>query len=57
MRHVALVGVPLDLGAGRRGTDMGPSALRYAQLQAQLESLGYRVTDLGNVSFPVVERL
>lgn len=57
MRHVAVVGVPLDLGAGRRGTDMGPSAVRYAQLQAELEALGYRVTDLGNVSFPVVERL
>lgn len=57
MRDVALVGVPLDLGSGRRGTDMGPSAVRYAQLQAELEHLGYRVTDLGNVSFPVVERL
>lgn len=57
MKHVALVGVPLDLGAGRRGTDMGPSAVRYAQLQAELEALGYRVTDLGNVSFPVAERL
>lgn len=57
MSHVALVGVPLDLGAGRRGTDMGPSAVRYAHLQAELESLGHRVTDLGNVSFPVVEQL
>jgi len=57
VKHVALVGVPLDLGAGRRGTDMGPSAVRYAQLQAELEALGYRVTDLGNVSFPVAERL
>jgi arginase len=36
---------------------MGPSAVRYAQLQAELEALGYRVTDLGNVSFPVAERL
>lgn len=57
MSHVALVGVPLDLGAGRRGTDMGPSAVRYTHLQAGLESLGCRVTDLGNVSFSVPEQL
>ncbi len=57
MKQVAVLGVPLDLGAGRRGTDMGPSAVRYAQLQAELEKLGYHVTDLGNVSFPVAERL
>lgn len=47
--HVAIVGVPLDLGAGRRGVDMGPSALRLAGLNAKLESLGYTVEDLGNL--------
>lgn len=57
MSRVALLGVPLDLGAGRRGTDMGPSAVRYARLQAELEALGHQVLDLGNVSFPVAERL
>ncbi|MBE0658876.1 MAG: arginase [Bryobacteraceae bacterium] len=46
---VAIVGAPLDLGAGRRGVDMGPSALRTAGLNARLSALGYRVEDLGNV--------
>jgi arginase len=44
------VGAPLDLGAGRRGVDMGPSAMRLAGLNGKLESLGYEVEDLGNVS-------
>jgi arginase len=48
-RRVAIVGAPLDLGAGRRGVDMGPSAVRVANLNARLASLGYNVDDLGNV--------
>jgi len=48
--QIAILGAPLDLGAGRRGVDMGPSALRLAGLNAKLESLGYEVEDLGNVS-------
>jgi len=48
--EIAIIGAPLDLGAGRRGVDMGPSALRLAGLNAKLESLGYQVQDLGNVS-------
>ncbi len=47
---VAILGAPLDLGAGRRGVDMGPSALRLAGLNAKLSSLGYTVDDLGNVA-------
>jgi arginase len=47
---IAIVGAPLDLGAGRRGVDMGPSALRLAGLNQKLISLGYEVEDLGNVS-------
>lgn len=47
--HIAVVGVPLDLGAGRRGVDMGPSAIRIAGLHARLAALGYEVKDLGNV--------
>jgi arginase len=39
----------MDLGAGRRGVDMGPSAIRVARLQARLESLKYSVEDLGNI--------
>jgi arginase len=52
MRHSAILilGAPLDLGAGRRGVDMGPSALRLAGLNARLVALGYEVEDLGNVS-------
>lgn len=48
--HVAIIGAPLDLGAGRRGVDMGPSAVRLANLNARLMSLGYEVEDLGNVT-------
>ena len=55
-REVAVIGAPLDLGAGRRGVDMGPSAIRYAGLHQQLvEKFGVRVSDAGNVISPVVE--
>jgi arginase len=47
--HIAIIGAPLDLGQGRRGVDMGPSALRVANLNARLQSLGYDVDDLGNI--------
>ena len=56
-REVAILGVPLDLGAGRRGTDMGPSAVRIAGLHDQLERLGYRWEDLGDLEVPAVETL
>lgn len=46
---IAIIGAPLDLGAGRRGVDMGPSALRVAGLGRRLSELGYTVEDLGNV--------
>jgi arginase len=55
-REIAVIGATLDLGAGRRGVDMGPSAIRYAGLNQQLaEKLGVRVSDAGNVISPVVE--
>lgn len=47
---ISILGAPLDLGAGRRGVDMGPSALRVANLNARLQSLGRHVDDLGNVT-------
>jgi arginase len=47
--HIAIIGAPMDLGAGRRGVDMGPSALRLAGLNERLAALGYKVEDLGNV--------
>jgi arginase len=55
--HVYLLGVPMDLGAGRRGVDMGPSALRLARLAPNLAAIGHEVTDLGNVEVPVAESL
>jgi arginase len=47
--HISIIGAPLDLGAGRRGVDMGPSAVRVANLNARLAALGYHVEDFGNV--------
>ncbi len=47
--HIAIIGAPMDLGAGRRGVDMGPSALRVAGLNEKIASLGYEVEDLGNI--------
>ena len=47
--HIAIMGAPLDLGAGRRGVDMGPSAIRMANLNRRIASIGYVVEDLGNV--------
>jgi len=47
--HIAVIGAPMDLGAGRRGVDMGPSALRVAGLNQKLAELGYLAGDLGNV--------
>lgn len=55
MAFIDLLGVPLDLGAGRRGVDMGPSALRLAQLGDRLSALGHDVRDLGNLGVPVAE--
>jgi arginase len=55
-REIAVIGATLDLGAGRRGVDMGPSAIRYAGLEQLLaDKLGVRVTDVGNVISPVAE--
>jgi arginase len=48
--QIAIIGAPMDLGAGRRGVDMGPSALRVANLNERVASLGYQVEDLGNIN-------
>jgi len=53
--RVEVIGVPMDLGSARRGVDMGPSAVRYAGLQAALERLGVETVDRGNVPVPVAE--
>ena len=54
-KQVAIIGAALDLGAGRRGVDMGPSAIRYAGLHDRLTSIGYRCVDWGDVETAVQE--
>jgi arginase len=54
-RPIALIGASLDLGAGRRGVDMGPSAIRYAELEPRIAGLGRAVYDWGNVEGAVPE--
>jgi arginase len=54
-RKVAIIGAALDLGAGRRGVDMGPSAIRYADLDDRLRELGIACEDWGNVETAVAE--
>lgn len=54
-RTVHLIGVPLDLGAGRRGVDMGPSAVRIAGISERLAGLGCAVVDKGNLPAPIPE--
>jgi arginase len=56
-RPVAVIGAGLDLGAGRRGVDMGPSAIRHAGLEPRIRELGREVTDLGDVRAPVPEAI
>lgn len=57
MTTVRITGIPMDLGAGRRGVDMGPSALRLARLAPTLTELGHRVIDTGNVEVSVPETM
>ncbi len=53
---ISVIGFPMDLGSGRRGVDMGPSALRIADLENKLRELGYIVEDLGDVFIEIMER-
>jgi arginase len=57
MTQVEIIGVPLDLGADRRGVDMGPSAIRYSGLSEKLKSLGIKVEDRGNIETPIAEAI
>ncbi len=54
-KAIRIIGVPIDLGADRRGVDMGPSAIRYAGLNGRLKRLGWDVEDHGNLEVPVPE--
>lgn len=53
VKNVTILGVPMDLGAGKRGVDMGPSAIRLASLVKRLQSMGKIVEDRGNIHVPV----
>ena len=55
-KHVRIFGVPMDLGQNRRGVDMGPSAVRYAQLHEKLQELGYTTYDEGNIRVSQAEQ-
>lgn len=55
MARIKIIGVPMDLGASRRGVDMGPSAVRIARLGQRLKELGHEVHDGGNVAVTIAE--
>ena len=55
MKPIHLIGVPLDLGAGRRGVDMGPSAFRIAGIRDQIAALGRPAIDKGDLPAPIPE--
>jgi arginase len=55
-KKIRVIGTPLDLGASRRGVDMGPSAVRVAGLEARLEAIGHEVEDAGNVAVAIAEQ-
>jgi arginase len=56
-RPIEIIGAPVDLGQSRRGVDMGPSAIRVAGLEPALETLGYAVTDCGDIDVRIPETL
>ena len=56
-KKIRIIGVPMDLGAGRRGVDMGPSAIRIAGLNQAIARLGFDVVDAGNVQISPAEAI
>jgi len=52
MTKIRMIGVPLDFGASRRGVEMGPAALRIAEMAESLRSMGLEVTDVGDIPVP-----
>jgi arginase len=54
---IQMLGVPMDLGSGRRGVDMGPSALRIAGLSERLQDLGHKIVDGGNLDIKIMEEI
>lgn len=55
--RICVIGAPIDLGADRRGVDIGPRAIRYAGLNNQLQSLGHSIHDVGDISIALMETL
>ena len=56
-KTIQIIGAPMDLGQSRRGVDMGPAAIRYADLSSQLRKLGYQVEDAGNIEVSLRDAL
>ncbi len=54
--RITILGMPMDLGSGRRGVDMGPSAIRIAGLSEKLKSIGHIVTDEGDILIKAPEQ-
>ena len=54
---ITIIGAPISLGAGKRGVDLGPSALRYANVGESLSGLGHPIVDLGNIPVPAPAEL
>jgi len=54
-KTVHIIGVPMDLGASRRGTDMGPSAMRVAGLGATIRDMGYQLAREEDIAVPAME--
>ncbi|MEE8398397.1 MAG: arginase [Desulfobacterales bacterium] len=52
-KKIDIIGIPMDLGQSQRGVDMGPGALRYADLSLRLHNLGYEIIDSGNIDVPI----
>jgi arginase len=55
IKTVNIIGFPMDLGSGRRGVDMGPSAIRIAGIESKLKKLGYKVNDSGDIFIQNIE--
>ena len=53
--RICMIGAPMDLGADRRGVDIGTSAIRYAEITERLRNLGHSVKDMGNLVIPPPE--
>ncbi len=53
--NIALIGAPVDLGAGQRGCLLGPEAMRLSHIEERLTSLGHNVSDMGNISAQEVD--